>query len=1464
MIRKLINILFRTLAVLVMILVLILILFSIPRVQTYFAKKTTSYLKEQYGTDIELKGVRLGVTGDVVLKDLFVRDHHNDTLVLAEEVRTSLKSAQQLLKGDTQLQYVDIKGAYVKMSIYPEDDKDNMRVFLASFNKKKRNKTTPFQLHIDQVKLHRSRYAFFYHKIKETPIVDIKDINLKGEDLHYRDKQFHITATESQLLYNDHISVTQFSTDFTFVSDQLTFDAIELKTKARSDIKGDLKFYYESGDFGSFDDCVVLDAKVKRSKIATNDIKLFYDKLGSNELFSVSTNFYGVLNDFNLHKLRVYGLGTSRLNGEMSFLGLRSKDLYNDFKYKGDLKLLRTNKTDLERLLPSLIKGKLPKELDDFGVVRFEGKVLGTTEDVDFKGDFESELGKVSADMRLENVTVPTKTLYNGHLNVIDFELGSYFNNPKLGLTSFDLNVNGKGFVKENLSTVIEGNFSKLTYNKYQYKNINVFGVLDDPVFDGKIVAKDPNFDLFFDGKINLDEGQNDYDFKANVNFIDLNKTNLTRRDSIATFKGQVRAKLKGTSIDNVVGTIDFKKTIYKNQNDTYSFKDFNMESSFLKNGNRKITLNSPEIITGYLKGNFLVKDIERLVRKNVEGLYLGQFKGIDDNTEVKNLDFDLKIYNKILGVFYPELNVASNTFLKGYLSDNLTKTKLNFNSPEVTFEDKIIKGLNLFVDKSKSEQTVFKMEEFRNKWYPLSNFEMRNQQVGDSVITKTQFKAGKKLKDQFDFRTYFIPSNVLAELGISKGYVNFKNNNWDITKSSRLSNKIYFDKVSDSINVLPIKLTHKEEEILFTGKSKDSTYKDFNLSFKDVDLEKISPSIDSLNYYGNLNGRLLLKQKGNLFLPEIKLKVDDFTINEQLMGDLSLFMKGNEQLTTYILQGALENSNYEGVNLNGKIEVKDKKATVDADVLLGNFDVSPFSPLGGEVITNIRGKASGKLKIKGDVVDPDYKGKIRLNKAGVKIPYLNVDLALEENSIVAITKNNIEFEKQTVTDTAFNTEAAFEGNIAHQNFSDWELDLSIKSPRILVLNTTAADNDLYYGTAFIDGYATLKGSTAKPIVNVVASSGEGTTFKIPISDTESIGDNSFIHFITPKEKLAAELGGKYNFEDINGVELQFELDLNQNAEVEIVVDQESGSALRGYGAGTLLIEINTNGKFNIWGDFVAYKGTYDFKYGGVLSKSFEVESGGSINWNGSPTGAFLNLSAVYNTNANPAILLENSTVNRKIPVQVVTSLQGELLKPDLNFDVKFPRASSVLRSELDFILADQTIKERQAFSLVTQGQFYNDALINGNNLFVENLIVERASSIVNSLFASEEDKFKVGLNYVAGERNPDQDIADQVGVSLSTQINDRILINGKVGVPVGGISESVVVGDVQIDFLLNEEGSLRATIFNKENDLQFIGETIGFTQGVGISYSYDFDTFKELLRKVFVRAKKDKQDQEE
>lgn len=56
----------------------------------------------------------------------------------------------------------------------------------------------------------------------------------------------------------------------------------------------------------------------------------------------------------------------------------------------------------------------------------------------------------------------------------------------------------------------------------------------------------------------------------------------------------------------------------------------------------------------------------------------------------------------------------------------------------------------------------------------------------------------------------------------------------------------------------------------------------------------------------------------------------------------------------------------------------------------------------------------------------------------------------------------------------------------------------------------------------------------------------------------------------------------------------------------------------------------------------------------------------------------------------------------------------------------------------------------------------------------------------------------------------------------------------------------------MRIDILLNEEGTLKASFFNRENSIRNFGEEIGYTQGAGLTYNVDFDNFKELFDILF------------
>src|SRR5690606_2486627 len=164
------------------------------------------------------------------------------------------------------------------------------------------------------------------------------------------------------------------------------------------------------------------------------------------------------------------------------------------------------------------------------------------------------------------------------------------------------------------------------------------------------------------------------------------------------------------------------------------------------------------------------------------------------------------------------------------------------------------------------------------------------------------------------------------------------------------------------------------------------------------------------------------------------------------------------------------------------------------------------------------------------------------------------------------------------------------------------------------VLDLEPQEEVPYYGTAFIDGTATMKGPAETMNIAVQARSNPVTKIKIPLDETGGVGDKNFIHFLTEEEKKLREQGIFESVENIQtgGIQLDFDLGITPDAEVEVIIDQATGHGMKGNGSGYIKMAINTLGRFNMWGNYTIQEGEYNFKYNVVLviDKKLNVKRG--------------------------------------------------------------------------------------------------------------------------------------------------------------------------------------------------------------------------------------------------------------
>ena len=1428
---------------------LLLLVLSIPSVQTRLGTYATTKVNKTYGTDIRIEKAGLRFNGDVALKNILIKDHHQQTLISVAELNTSIISFANIADNKLTFGAIDLFDFFFNIKKYKGEEDTNLDIFVDKFDRdNQRTKASEFLLSSTTIRTHSSNFLYVDENLNTPVILDLHELNLEASDFLIFGK--NITTSITGLSFEDSRGATlkNLQTEFSYSLTQMKFDQLKIQS-AHSLISGQLHFNYDRADFKNFSDKVKVSGFFNNSSLDLEELNVFYNEFGSYQKATLNTTFSGTLNNLSFDRLNLQTSRNTAVSGKLKFKNVFNPTI-NSFEMDADFKNISSTYTDLKALLPRVLGNSIPSSFEALGRFDMQGAARVSKATIATVLDIETELGTLFVDLNLDQIETIDNALYVGQIQFTDFDMGRFINEPKIGLITSNLSVEGRGFNKETINSNIKGKFDSVTFQNYIYSDLEVSGVVKNKVFNGQLKIADPNLKLNFEGLVDFSDNENIYDFSAAIGHANLNALNFVERDNISMLKGQVTMDMKGTTIDNMYGAIKFKNALYQNQNDRYDFKDFEITSAFEKNNERTLRVNSPEIVQGNLKGKFSINELPNLLRNSLGDIYT-KYTPYQVN-EGQYFNFNFKIYNKIIEIFSPELKLGSNTYIKGRVESDPKNFNLTFKSPNIRLEPFFANKIEVqLVNDNPLFNSYIEVDSLATPYYNASKFSLINVTLNDTLYVKSEFKGGKNATDEFDLNLYYtIDADNKSVVGIKKSNARFKNTPWLINAAQNKQNKIVFDRSFKAILFDHLKLTYDNEEILLNAALQGTQNKNISLDFRNVDLAKVTPTIKNLSLGGNLNGTLNIRQVESVYLPKSSLTIDDFAVNDFNLGDFKADIKGNQSLTNYDVNVSLKAGNIESLSVVGALDVSGENSKLDLDINFKDFILNPLNPFGADVITKIRGEVSGVAKVSGRLEKPQIEGQLSLNNGGLAIPYLNTEYEFKDNSKINLQEQRFGFDNAFMVDAEYQSQAFLNGSISHNNFAKWSLDLNIDSDRLLVLNTNEQDESLYYGTAFVDGNINISGPTEQLFIEANVATSEGTIFKIPLNDNEILSENSYIHFLSPEEKTNQSSDQPSVDDDIKGLEMKFNMDINDAAEIEIVLDRETGSSIIGRGNGSMLAQINTKGKFQMFGDFIVLSGFYNFSFGRIIQKQFKVVKDGTLAWDGSPLSADINIKALYDgISVNPSTLLDNP-INQSIPTEVEIHLTGKLDNADLDFDVRFPSINSTLNSELSDRLRDKDQREFQALSLLATGTFRSDLSLDSQDAF--GLVSDGVTNMLNEFFSDDENKVQLGINVDLGETTPEYETDSRVGVTVSTKLSDNILINGKVGVPVGGVSKTTVAGDFEVEVILNEDRTLSLKFFNRENSIQNFGEQIGYTQGVGVSYNIEFDNLKELFQELF------------
>jgi len=1472
-IKKIADILFRVVATIVFIVVLLFLLLQMSSVQNYIAHKGAEYLSKKLNTRVEIGSIELSFYKRIIVNEVYVEDLRKDTLFYAKKLNLGIGEINTE-KRTIHIRNVGLLGAKSKIIKYAADEDFNMQFIIDAFDDGDTTRhapKAPWKLDIGEVSC--VNVDFSYKNEHDTLITTgINFFDLRAQSINGRFSDVNIVGDTIRATI-DYLAAKEKSgfviknlSSYVRVSPvELQLDELKLKTP-ESDIKTDLTFSYSRWrDYLNFIHKVKIKAEFDHSQLEMSDIAYFAPELnGIYERLDITGKVSGRIDDLRGKDMDILLGNHTEFVGDLTLTGLPHID---ETLIYLNVDKLTTDYNDLSQIpIPPFNKRKkliVPKNIAMLGNISFKGTFTGLYNDFYAYGTFNSALGSISTDIAVKHDEVKDKESYKGKLKSNQFDFGKFLGAPMLGKATIDATIDGEGFTIEDLKAKLEGKINSLDFNKYNYKNIAIEGEIAKQVFKGKLNVQDDNIDFDFIGKVDFNTKLPTLDFITTLNRADLAALNFVKTTKKTNLSTQIIINVVGNNIDNLIGQINFDNTIYEQGNERFKLSVFNLIAEQEAN-QRSIKLFS-DFADATIKGKFKILDLPLSV-ENILMNYLPNYFTKTNNIPVQNFDYKInfKKTEPVTKLFFPNLKIAPKTFINGSFNSSNNFVSLTGNSGKIS-----ISGIDLINIKAEANTTNQNLQIITafdkvmlSDSVSLNNFILSTNTLNDSVNIGLSWDNKSQRSTVGEIKAFLhFDSDKKIKFKILPSQFTVSDSLWVINKT----NELIID--STSVNVKELMFEHDNQFLLMNGLISERRKDELKLDVVNFNLSNLNAFLkpSGVTLKGRLTGQSSIY---DLYKSPIFISDNNFSglkINDNDFGNGNISSLWDNSKEALYLNGKFTLNTVPNILFSGYYYPKKQEDNIDMELNLQSIQLKLFEPFVKKYCDDFIGSLDGSISIKGSTKKPLLFGNVDVNAKKITVNYLKTTYKFSHS--ISIDNNSFAIENMTVSDIN-NNKAIVNGHVYHENFDKFQLDFDINANKFMFLNTTEADNSLYYGTAFATGLINIFGFVDNNILidaNVktekilsadksdkinVLSKTEITKMFIPLSGPTEVSENNFITFV--KKDTSSKL--KDYSVRLDGIVLNFDLEVTPDAEIQLIFDQKVGDIIKAKGAGNIKLKISPTGDFKMYGDYIIENGDYLFTLQNIINKKFDIENGSTIKWSGVPYKADLNISAVYKAKASikPFFPSDSTAAYKKrYPVDLKLLMTDDLMTPDITFDLNLPTIDPTIRQQVLSYMNTETEMNRQVFALLILNSFVTPSQLSGGgpdavaaagaNAF------ELLSNQLSNMLSKISKDFDIGVKYRPG----DAVSKDELGVAMSTQLfNDKLTIDGNLGVNNNNQNTNSIVGDVNIDYKLTDDGKVRIKAFNRANDNN-LNYTYGpYTQGVGIFYREEFDSFKELYER--------------
>jgi len=1430
--------------------------------QTWLAGHLTKYLSEELQTTIRVDKVHINFLSGFTLTGVYVEDQHKDTLLFANSIGFTVRNFSSANRKLT-VKKINLNTATFHLNQYAGEEHDNLFFLLNYFSgadSTMDSTSAPWDIRFDKIDLVNVSFKHWVEGDTLDPVginftdISISEINGSLEKLHFEGDSLFVDVNKLAFREKSGFVVNEFKAAAKIASDEMRFTDLHIKSP-QTEIEGNLTFEYDSfADFNWFTRHIHWKADFVNTNVSFGDIAYFaHDLWGIKNTLALSGNFKGTVNKFKGKNVELRWGEKSILKGNIGMYGLPNiAETFIDVQADE----IRTNKKDIE-LFPMypFTEGKtlsLPDNMASLGEVKFTGKFTGFYSDFVAYGNVSTALGYISSDLNLKHDPKTSNYFYQGHLSATSFNVGKLISQEDLGLVSFNTQIKGSGLQLDNIDARMTGTVQAIGFKKYTYRNIKVDGELSKKLFNGALTIHEKNIDLDFQGAIDFRDSLPIFNFTAMVDNVNLDSLHLIDLPNENILKTSITSSLRGNRLDNLEGSIEIANTFLKSGNRMYRVNNVLLTAKKESAVMKSLKLNS-DFMDVNLHGQFELVSLFDAFKEILPRYLPSVILPLKKDPGRQNFDFDIHLRNTslITEIFLPSWTIDPMTFLTGKVNTGDQSFNMYLQSPSIRYNSLVFHTIDLKVNADNQELAMLatlSQFNFSEKSYIPTvelNASARNNMIvadlhladSDSFPNKAHLKAGLEFFSASRFDLRFDTSTIIL-----------KNKLWNINAE----NIVAFD--TSSVRFSSLNFSSENESVDVDGIIGTSVEENLRLNFKNFNLNNLDPllQLGSSRLGGTIDGDLTLNEARTDLKAETDLVISNLVLNDDTLGNAKIISRFNSGQKVVVANVEIVKGSARIIDIKGNYYAAKDDNNLDFDIHISNLYLKTIERYIDEILSEVRGKVSADLKLTGTFKEPVFEGTVDFARATCIVNYLNTKYSF--TNTVKVKKNVFDLSGVTVIDKD-NNEAKVKGQITHQFFDHFVFDVEVYPKNFQMLNTNYSQNSLYYGNAVVSGYAHFYGPLNLIAMDINLAPSKGTLINIPLSNSAEVTQSDFITFVDHSKNYDYDEKPRTLVTN-SGIRLNMNLDMNPSATINLIFDEKIGDVISGTGDGSIRLDINTNGEFNMYGTYTISKGEYLFTLQNLINKKFNIDSGSKITWAGDPYAANVDLSAVYVLYTSSLYnLVQDSTYKRRLPVECRLLLTNKLLNPTINYDINVrgldPTGESIVKS----ILNSEQEVSKQMFSLLLLNQFSPPSSQTASSSRIDAgagagaSASELLSNQVSNWLGRLSKDVNIGINYRSKDNYSNEEIQLLFAKSL---FNDRLLVEGNVGYTSNQTQNTNdLVGDFYAEYKVSEDGRFRLKGFNRSNADNVLNYSAPYTQGFGIFFRQEFNDIPDLLRRL-------------